>query len=470
MELQEQNTASGALARKSGAPLALAGGTLLYPLLLLAGFTHETAATLAITFMTAVLWVTEAVPVPAASLLPIVLLPMAGVLTHREAAASMGNHLILLFLGGMLLARGIESSGLHRRVAINLLNLVGNRSGRPLVFAFMVAAALLSMWISNTATALILMPIALAIVRQLKDESLAVPLILGTAFACSLGGMATLIGTPPNLVFAGIYEEVSGVEFGFNRWMSLALPVTLMGLPIAGLWLTRGLGGSQRISLPAPEPWTPAEKRVALIFCSAVFLWIFRSEPLGGWSAWLGMPKVGDSTVALTAALALFLIPNGEERGGRLLGWREASEVPWGILLLFAGGLTIASAFQVSGTAQLVGESLAFTAELPVWLLLFCLCLAMSFLTELTSNTASTTLLMPVMAATAMQTGLPIELMMIPVVLSASCAFMLPVATPPNTVAFSTGYVSVSRMMREGVILNLLMAIAIATWCSFALV
>lgn len=458
-------TGGGSFARTLGLPLGPCGGLVLYVALRLAGFEHQVAATLGITFATAVWWLTEAVPIPAASLLPILLFPMAGVLTHREAAAGLGSHIIMLFLGGMLLAKGMESSRLHERVAVNLLRLTGNRSGRPLVFAFMAAGALLSMWISNTATTLILMPMAVAIIRQLRDDELAAPLVLGIAYACSLGGIATLIGTPPNLVFADIYEELSGNEFGFNRWLRLGLPVTLVGVPVTGLWLTRRLRSTRQVELPQVAAWSRAEMRVAFVFGAAILLWILRNEPLGGWSRWLGMPNTGDSTVALACALLLFVIPKGDGSGERLMTWRQAAEIPWGVLLLFAGGLTIVAAFQASGTAQLVGESLAFTTRLPVWLLLFCLCLATTFLTELTSNTASTTLLMPIMAATAMETGMQMELMMIPVVLSASCAFMLPVATAPNAIAFASGRVSIDRMMREGLMLNILMALVITGCC-----
>ena len=464
-------TNPGNLVKAIGLPLAPIGGLALYAALRLAGFDHAIAGTLGVTFATAVWWMTEAVPIPAASLLPILLFPLVGILTHREAASGLGSHVIMLFLGGMLLAKGMETSRLHERIAISLLRLVGNRSGKPLVFAFMAAGALLSMWISNTATTLILMPMALGIIQQLRNDrdsdvdKLVVPLVLGIAYACSLGGIATLIGTPPNLIFADIYEQMSGAEFGFNRWLALGLPVTLIGVPVAALWLTRSLTSKRGIDLPKSGAWSSAEKRVGLVFSAAIFLWVFRTEPLGGWSTWLGVPKVGDSTVAVGCAILLFALPKGDGSGERLMGWRQAAEIPWGILLLFAGGLTIVAAFQTSGTTQLLGQSLAFVTWLPSWLLLFCLCLAMTFLTELTSNTASTTLLMPIMAAIAIETGLPIELMMIPVVLSASCAFMLPVATAPNAIAYSTGMVTTGQMMREGVVLNFLLALVIASCC-----
>ena len=436
-----------------------------YLILWQAGLTHVISATVAITVLTAIWWISNAVPMAAASLVPIALFPLTGVLSHKQAAEGLGSHIIMLFLGGLLLAKAVEVSMLHKRVAMGLLSLAGGRSGKPLVFAFMITAALLSMWISNTATALVLMPIAIAVLATLDDDTMKVPLILGIAFACNLGGIGTLVGTMPNLVFAGVYEEITGLEFGFMHWFSVGLPVVLIGLPITGLWLTRKLAPGHTVNWPASGGWTRYEKRTAIVFGLVVFGWVFRQEPFGGWSGLLGITHAGDSTVAVIGAILLFVTPRGDDSKAYLLNWEKALEIPWGILLLFAGGLTIAKAFQVSGTAQLLGDSLASVSSLPVLALILCLCIATTFITEITSNTASTTLFMPIMAATATAAGIPVELMMIPVAISASCAFMLPVATPPNAVAYSTGYVSMAQMTREGVVLNVLMAMVVAGVC-----
>lgn len=426
---------------------------------------HTVSATVAVTILTAIWWISNVVPMAVASLVPIALLPLVGVLTHKQAAEGLGSHIIMLFLGGLLLAKAVETSMLHKRIAMGLLTLTGGRSGRPLVFAFMASAAILSMWISNTATALVLMPIAVAVITRLDDKQLAVPLVLGIAFACNLGGIGTLVGTMPNLVFAGVYEEITGREFGFVRWLGIGLPIVVICVPLTGWWLTRNLRKGPRVEWPPADVWSSYERRTAVVFGLVVLAWVFRQDPFGGWSQLFGIEHAGDATVALVGAILLFLVPRGDDSGAYLLSWDRAVEIPWGILLLFAGGLTIAKAFEVSSTAQILGDSLAGVANLPLLLLMLCLCIATTFITEITSNTASTTLFMPIMAATATAAGIPVEVMMIPVAISASCAFMLPVATPPNAVAYASGYVSMAQMIREGVVLNVMLAFVIAAVC-----
>lgn len=434
------------------------------------GIDQNIAITLAITLLTAAWWVTEALPIPATSLLPFVLFPLFGVLTHKEAAAGLGAHVILLLMGGFMIARGLEKSNLHKRLALNILKTVGGRGGKGLVFAFMISGALLSMWISNTATCLVLMPIALAVISQLDDKRMSVPVILGIAFSCNLGGIATLVGTPPNLIFAGVYEEVAGQEFGFLQWMKIGFPVVLIGLPLMALWLTRNVVTGEPVELPAPDNWSTAEKRVMAVFGLIVCLWIFRLEPFGGWSGALNIKTAGDSTVALLGVVLMFLIPSGKAKGDRLLNWETAVDIPWGMLLLFAGGITVAKAFQVSGTAEWIGGGLSATTEMHPFLLILSICLAVTFLTEITSNTATTTLLMPILAAAATAASVPIEIMMIPAAMSASCAFMLPVATAPNAIAYGSGHVSMKQMAREGLTLNLMMAVIISSLCYLVLI
>lgn len=443
---------------------------LLFFILSANGIDQSICYTLSITLLTAIWWVTEALPIPATSLLPFVLFPLFGILTHQQAAAGLGAHVILLLMGGFMIAKGLEKSELHRRLALNILQKVGGRGGKGLVFAFMISGAVLSMWISNTATCLVLMPIALAVISQLDDKRMNAPIILGIAFSCNLGGIATLVGTPPNLIFAGIYEEVAGREFGFLQWMKIGVPVVLIGLPIMALWLTRNVTAGEPIDLPKPGLWTTAEQRVCMVFALIVALWVFRLEPFGGWSGLLGIKTAGDSTVALLGVVLMFLIPSGKEQGDRLLNWKTAVDIPWGMLLLFAGGITLAKAFQISGTAEWIGGGLSATTELHPFLLILSICLAVTFLTEITSNTATTTLLMPILAAAATSASLPIEIMMIPAAMSASCAFMLPVATAPNAIAYGSGHTTMKEMAREGVVLNLIMALVISTTCYIVLV
>ena len=438
---------------------------LLYAGLTASGVDQSICYCLAITLLTAVWWVTEALPIPATSLIPFALFPLFGVLTHKQAAAGLGSHVIILLMGGFMIAKGLEKANLHRRIALNVLSSVGARGGKRLVFAFMISGALLSMWISNTATCLVLMPIALAVIRQLNDEKINAPIVLGIAFSCNLGGIATLVGTPPNLVFAGVYEEISGVEFGFLNWMKIGLPIVLLGLPLMGLWLTRKVVSGEPVQLPSLAPWTSAERRVLAVFAVVVAMWIFRIEPLGGWSLLIGATTAGDSTVAILGVAAMFLIPSGEKPGDRLLDWKTAESIPWGMLLLFAGGITIAKAFQESGTAELLGSLLSSTTQMHPFLLILCVCLAVTFLTEITSNVATTTLLMPILAAAAVAANLPIELMMVPAAISASCAFMLPVATAPNAIAYGSGFTNMKSMAREGFGLNLIMAGLISIVC-----
>lgn len=440
-----------------------------YVAMRMAGVEYQIAVTGAITALTAFYWITEALSIPATSLIPIVAFPLFGVLSFSDAAAGLGNHVIILLMGGFMMAKGLEKSGVHRRLALSILHAVGAQGGKRIVIAFMLTSALLSMWISNTATALMLMPIALAVLGHLKDDRLNVPVVLGIAFACNVGGIATLVGTPPNIIFAGIYQQTVGTEFSFLEWMRLGLPVVLIGLPIIALWLTRNVKATGKVELPEPGQWQTDEKRVMAVFLVTVFLWIFRNEPFGGWSALIGGSLAGDSTVALMSVIAMFLIPSGNGKGDHLLTWKWAGDIPWGMLLLFAGGITIAKAFQESGLAEMVGGGMASAVTLPPYLLILAICLSVTFLTEMTSNTATTTLLMPILAATAVATNIPPELLMIPAAMSASCAFMLPVATTTNAIAYGTGNVTVKQMAKEGFILNLIMAFVISGVCYFLL-
>lgn len=419
--------------------------------------------TAAVTVICAVWWIFEPIPIPVTSLIPLATLPIIGVLTPAQVGEAYGSPLVLLLMGGFILSTAMEKSGAHRRIALGMVNLFGGNSSRRLVFGFMAAAAVLSMWISNTATTLMLLPVALAVIERSDDDNLAIPLLLGIAYAASVGGIGTPIGTPPNLVFREIYWENTGIEIGFLTWMSWGVPVVLIFVPIIALWLTRRLNHQGQIDMPKVGAWQTEERRVFIVFALTALAWVTRSQPFGGWKTWLDVPGANDASVALLAVIAMFLIPNG--KGSRLLDWETASRIPWGMLILFGGGIAIAKAFVISGMSAALGEALAGIAGWPILAMMAVICLCITFLTEMTSNTATTTLMMPILAAAAIAAGVPPESLMVPAAMSASCAFMLPVATAPNTIVFSTGRFTTSRMAREGAALNFVGVIVISVMC-----
>ncbi|MDG1066254.1 MAG: SLC13 family permease [Luminiphilus sp.] len=433
-------------------------GLFLAALVALLGINSGLSQDMVITSVTAILcifwWIFEPIPIPITSLLPLALMPMFGVLTPAQTGAAYGSPLILLLLGGFLLSRGMESTGAHERVALGVIRLVGSDSPRRLVLGFMIAGAVLSMWISNTATVLMLLPVALAVLDSAEQkERLAAPLLLGLAWSCSIGGLGTPIGTPPNLIFMQVYEDTTGLTIGFTQWMSWGLPIVVTLIALAALWLTRSLPEKLKVTLPDAVAWRSAEKRVLMIFGITAFLWMTRAGPFGGWRELLGVPIANDASVAFLAVIVLFM--SRDDEGAPLITWQEAASIPWGVLLLFAGGICLASAFAASGLSALAGEALAGLATLPTYLMLLLICLAVMFMTEATSNTATAALLMPILAAAAIAAGVEPLLLMVPAAMSASCAFMLPVATAPNAVIYGTDRVAISTMFREGLLLNL---------------
>lgn len=420
-------------------------------------------------------WIFESLPIMATALLPFVVFPLTGVLDHRVVAASYGHTMILLLLGGFLLSAAMERSGAHRRLAVVLVRAVGGRGERRLVLGFMLATALLSMWISNTATTLMMLPIAMAVLERHTGNGLRVPLLLGIAYSASVGGMGTPVGTPPNAMFMGFYEEKLGRSLAFVDWMVVAVPIVAILLPIIWLWITRHLKSDTVFEMPAVGTWRSAEVRVLIVFSLTALAWITRTTPWEGWSYWIGATTpneaggltslVGDSTVALAASLALFIIPAGGDTKGALLNWETAEKIPWGILLLFGGGLALAKGFDSSGLSSVIGDSLAGLASLPPLLVIGGVCLTVTFLTEITSGTATTALLLPILASTAIAADLPAEMIMIPGTISASCAFMLPVATAPNTIVYGAGGLTTGMMARTGFVLNLIAVVVITTFC-----
>ncbi len=431
------------------------------------GFAPPAAITLGVTVLCVIWWVFEPIPIPATSLAPLAVLPLSGVLTPSEVGAAYGHPIVLLLLGGFILATALERCGAHRRMALGMVRVFGGGSSKRLVFGFMAASALLSMWISNTATTLMLLPVALAVLERSKDTQLGTPLLLGVAYAASVGGIGTPIGTPPNVVFMGVYSEVVGQEFSFLEWMAIGLPVVVVLVPLVGLWLTRHLSHRGEVKLPSVGQWTTAEVRVVAIFACTALAWITRKEPFGGWTAWFGLPYSNDAIVALLAAVAMFVTSDGQ--GKRLLDWESAAKIPWGMLILFGAGIGIAQAFTASGLSETIGDALAGLSTWPLLVIMAVICLSVTFLTETTSNTATTTLLMPILAAAALGAALDPRLLMVPAAMSASCAFMLPVATAPNVIVFSTGRFPPAVMAREGFVLNLIGMLTIATLCYWLL-
>lgn len=406
----------------------------------------------AVTVWCAIWWIFEALPIAATALIPIAVFPLTGVLTPAQVGQAYGSPIVLLMFAGFMLSAAMEKSGAHRRVALAMVKASGSAGGWRLVAGFMLAAASLSMWISNTATALMLLPIALAVLEQSKDRQLAIAVMLGIAYGASVGGVATPIGTPTNLVFMQVYTENTGTELTFTEWMGMALPVTLVFLPLICWWLTRALSQRETLVLPDMGDWRREEVRMLLVLLVTATLWITRKEPFGGWSGMLGLDSANDASVGLLAAICLFLIPNG--RGEHLLDWKTAERIPWGILILFGAGICIARGFSVTGLSQAIGDALSGFMALPLLLTIALICLIVTFLTEVTSNTATAVLLMPILAAAAIAADIDPALLMVPAVLSCSCAFMLPVATPPNAVAYSSQLFTIGQMARIGIVLN----------------
>ena len=419
---------------------------------------HTTAA---VAWM-AIWWLTEAIPVAATALLPLVLFPFLGISNVGDTAAPFANPIIFLFLGGFMLAAAMERWNLHRRIALNIVRVVGT-GPRAMVGGFMVASAFLSMWISNTATAVMMLPIAMSMLsdRNVEDDRFAHCMLLGIAFGSSIGGLGTLIGTPPNALLAGYMSQTYSVEIGFGRWMLVGVPLVVLFLPLCWLLLTRlvfPVSAADTVIDPShvraeiARLGSPArgEKLVALVFAAVVALWLARPllGPIGS--------GLSDAGIAIAGALALFVIPAGRASGPRLLDWPSVARLPWGVLILFGGGLTLAAAIQGSGLATWVADGLAGLSALPIFLALAISIAIVVFLTELTSNTATAATFLPIASALAIGMSQNPLLFTVPIALAASCAFMMPVATPPNAIVFGSGRLTVGRMARAGIWLNLL--------------
>ncbi len=474
----ETAVSAGVLRRWSG---LIAAAVAFVVILLLPEFEAGRPAvqrTAAVAAMMAILWITEAIPLAATALIPVFVFPLLGVAEADQIARSYFNSVIFLFLGGFLIAIAMERWQLHRRIALWIVLRFGGGAASANL-AFMSAAFFISMWISNTATAVMMLPMALATLSRLDESApsdlvrpFSKALLLGLAYACSIGGVATLVGTPPNLILVGAYRSAFPDEapISFAQWTLVWAPYAALMLLCAWLLLSfvffpaRGLRVDRqalRAELQALGPMGPEERQVAAVFALTALLWITRAPlDLGlmhfpGWAAWLPFGEfIDDGAVAVAAALSLFLLPAGD--GKRLLDEAALQRVPWGIIILFGGGFALAGAFVKSGLSTFLVHSLAGGDSAGDFWLSVQVATGMTFLTELTSNTASAQMAMPVLAALAEARGLPPLSLMMPAAISASMAFMLPVATPPNAVVFSSGRIRVSEMALCGFFLNLL--------------
>ena len=433
------------------------------------GLSNEANAVLASTLWIAIWWTTEAIPIPATSLLPIILFPLSGALSLADTSSSFGHRYIFLYMGGFILALAIEKWNLHKRIALNIIKIIGTNISK-IILGFMVATAFLSMWISNTATAVMMLPIAMSIVAQLQDnpnteknENLIFgkALMLSIAYSASIGGMATLIGTPPNLVFAGYVEETYGIEITFLQWFKFGVPIAIPLLVIAWLYLTKFAfkfkqkefpGGKEEINrlLVLIGPMKREEKLVSSIFVLTAFCWITRSFILQEF-----FPFIDDTIIAMTAGVLLFVVPASDFKK-RLITWEDAVKLPWGIILLFGGGMALAAGFQITGLASWLGAQMSVFQGLSVLVLVFVVITLVNFFTEFTSNLATTAMLLPILAPIAISLNINPYMLMVACTIAASCAFMMPVATPPNAVVFGSGYLRIPDMIKSGIWMNII--------------
>jgi len=443
----------------------------------------------AVAVLMATLWITDAIPLSATALLPLVLYPVLGIMKTRDCAPIYVNSTIFLFIGGFMIAVTMEKWRLHKRIALWVIRRIGG-GPRRIVLGFMIAAAFLSMWISNTATAIMMVPIAMAIILQLEERhgieachAFTVALMLGIAYACSLGGMATLVGTPPNLSFARIFEITfpDAESIGFGQWLVMAFPITLIMLSSVWLLLTRvffrfpkALGVDRRVvgrEYAALGKMSFEERAVLAVFTATAVGWIFRMDlvfgvlTIPGWSRLIPRADlIDDATVAVAMAMVLFLIPTRSPKaaGPTVMGVDVFARIPWHIVLLFGGGFALAQGFRETGLSEFIGARFAGLAGVPPFVMVVLTCSGLTFLTELTSNTATTEMILPILASVAVAIRANPLLLMIPATLSASCAFMMPVATPPNAIIFGSGRITIAEMARVGIIVNLVGALVIS--------
>lgn len=446
------------------------------------GLSPQAKAVLASTAWIAIWWITEAIPIAITALLPIVLFPLTGGLDLNTTTSAFGHKYVFLYMGGFIIAIAIEKWNLHRRIALNIINFIGSDI-KKIILGFMVATAFLSMWISNTATSVMMLPIGIAIITQLKDNPNTIEnetllfgkaLMLAIAYSSSIGGIATLIGTPPNLVLAGVVLDTYGYEITFLQWFMFGFPISVILLVICWKYLTSYAfnfkqkefpGGKQEIKrlMKALGKVSYEEKMVALVFGTTAFFWITRSLLFDKL-----LPKLDDTIIAIVFAIVLFLIPS-KNRTVKLMQWEDAVKLPWGIILLFGGGMALANGFESSGLAQWLGNQMTSFAGLTTIILVLLLITAVNFLTEITSNLATTAMLLPVLAPMALTVDIHPFILMVGAAVAASCAFMLPVATPPNAVVFGAGYLRIPDMVSKGFVMNIISIIVLTLFVYFVL-
>jgi len=448
-------------------------GPLLFILIMLffspEGLSKEAVSVLAGTTWIAVWWITEAIPIPATALLPIILFPLTGALQSGDVTSAYGDSTIFLFMGGFIIAIAMEKWNLHKRIAMNIILLIGTGTER-IVLGFMLATGFLSMWISNTATAMMMLPIGTAVIYQVNQSlekegakrtgHFSKVIMLGIAYSASIGGLGTLIGTPPNTIFAAVVKQLYGIDFSFAKWMLFGVPLATILLFVTWWYLIKVAFPLKMKELPGGREIVEKENRslgrisfeeklVLTVFVATALCWITRSFLLNQW-----VPSLDDTIIAITGALVLFLLPGRKE--SRLINWDDAKKLPWGILLLFGGGLAIAKGFKETGLAEWVGQQLTILEGISFIIILLAVTAFVIFLTEITSNTATATMMFPIMAALAAALNIHPYSLMVAAGLAASCAFMLPVATPPNAVVFGSGYIKMGDMVKAGIWLNLI--------------
>ncbi|MFC5623576.1 SLC13 family permease [Algoriphagus winogradskyi] len=448
------------------------------------GLNQSAQSMLALAAWMAIWWISEALPIAATAFLPLILMPLLGILPIADVSENYMHPTVLLYMGGFLLATAIEKWSLHRRIALNIINLIGTDL-RKIVLGFILATGILSMWISNSATSLMMLPIGLAVVNQFKDqlgssklaisENLGKAIMLGIAYSASIGGVATLIGTPTNIILASVVSDLYGYEIGFNEWMLFGLPLSAVMLFICWYYLVNfsnplpsrfSLSDGKSIiktQLTALGKITYEEKIVMSIFGLVCFAWISRSFLLQQF-----LPGLDDTIIVLIGVIALFIIPSSKD-GERILDWKTAERIPWGVLILFGGGLALAAGFKETGLAEWIGTRFTLIEGISFLLLLLIIVASVNFLTEVTSNVATASMLLPILASVAVKLDLHPFGLMVGATLAASCAFMLPVATPPNAVVFGSGYLQMKDMVKAGFWLNVISIILVTLMVYFVL-
>lgn len=470
-ETSSSDPAPGAIPRMH--LIGLFGGPLIFLFLLLLpvpeNLSPEGWTTAAVLALMAIWWITEAIPIPMTALIPLVLLPTLGVRTMAETASPYADPLIFLFLGGFIIATAMQVWNLHRRIALRIVARVGT-SPSTIVLGFMCASAFLSMWVSNTATALMMLPIGMSVMALAHDRAVfeeraalktfGTALMLGIGYSCSIGGLGTLIGSPPNALMAGFLQSSYGIEVSFVKWMMMGVPVVVLTLPVVWLILTKRLFPIELEELPGGRSvideelsslgvMSAEEKKVMFVFALTALLWVTRPMLSSL------LPGLNDSVIAIAASVVLFLTPANLREGKFLLSWDDIQGIPWGILILFGGGLSLAGAITSSGLADWIGSGVTRFSVLPLILMIFAVVATVNMMTEITSNTATAATFLPILASVAVGLGYSPLYFVVPGTMIASCTFMMPVATPPNAIVYSTGLFTIQQMVRAGIWLNI---------------